>query len=391
VRPLLLALAALLTAVPGAVAGDREKTRQSIERHMRAAGAGSGAFAIDLDSGRTIAAVRAGAGRVPASVQKLYTTSAALLRHGPDGQLATRLYTRTPPDATGRIAGPVWIRGSGDPALDGAGVASLGAEVAAAGITRIDGDLYADESAFDTLRGPPSEGYRSSRWVAPLSGLAFEGGRHGAVEVPRALKQSLRAQGVGVPGRPRLGTTPAGATALGEIASPPMATLAARTNIPSDNWYAEQLLKALPVTDGAHGTTASGAATARATLRRAFGIRPRISDGSGLSRANRTTPRQVVRLLRGMEDIDEGRTLRASLAVAGRSGTVRDRMRRNAAAGRCQVKTGTLSNVSALAGYCTSRRGARTAFAFLMNGVYTPAARRLQDKMAGALARYSGR
>ena len=66
------------------------------------------------------------------------------------------------------------------------------------------------------------------------------------------------------------------------------------------------------------------------------------------------------------------------------------RRRHTAARDDCQAKTGTLSNVSALAGYCRTRDGGRVAFAFLMNYVNPWSARRLQDTMAGALARYDG-
>ena len=65
-------------------------------------------------------------------------------------------------------------------------------------------------------------------------------------------------------------------------------------------------------------------------------------------------------------------------------------MRRTAARDACRAKTGTLSNVSALAGYCDTRDGGRVAFAFLMNGVWPTGARALQDRMAAALARYDG-
>jgi serine-type D-Ala-D-Ala carboxypeptidase/endopeptidase (penicillin-binding protein 4) len=61
-------------------------------------------------------------------------------------------------------------------------------------------------------------------------------------------------------------------------------------------------------------------------------------------------------------------------------------MRSGPARGRCRGKTGTLSNVSALSGYCTARSGELYAFSILMNGVYTPGARLLQDRMAQAIA-----
>jgi len=147
------------------------------------------------------------------------------------------------------------------------------------------------------------------------------------------------------------------------------------------------LLKGLGARYRAKGSTRAGASVARQTLA-GLGVHPRIADGSGLSRANRTSPRQVVRMLeRVRADAAAGPALRASLAVAGRTGTVAGRMRGTRAAGRCNVKTGTLSNVSALAGYCRARDGRDIAFALLMNRVSPPGARAIQDRIAVAIAR----
>jgi D-alanyl-D-alanine carboxypeptidase/D-alanyl-D-alanine-endopeptidase (penicillin-binding protein 4) len=184
--------------------------------------------------------------------------------------------------------------------------------------------------------------------------------------------------------RPKVGVAPDAAVTLAQAGSPPIATLARLANVPSDNFIAETLLKAVGRTFGAAGTTSAGAGVVRSTMSR-LGLRLQAVDGSGLSRGNRTTPRQVVALLRAMKD---DAAFLDSLAVAGRTGTLHDRMRRSAAKGRCRAKTGTLISVSALAGYCVSRTGARTAFAFLMNGVNIWSARRIQDRMTGALARY---
>ena len=120
-----------------------------------------------------------------------------------------------------------------------------------------------------------------------------------------------------------------------------------------------------------------------------FGLHPTVVDGSGLSRGNRTTPRDVVRLLTRMADSASAPAFEDSLAVAGRNGTLDKRMRRTAAQDHCRAKTGTLSAVSALAGYCLTTGGSRVAFAFLMNGLNVSAARRLQDRMTVALARYA--
>ncbi|MGH2839797.1 MAG: D-alanyl-D-alanine carboxypeptidase, partial [Solirubrobacteraceae bacterium] len=157
-------------------------------------------------------------------------------------------------------------------------------------------------------------------------------------------------------------------------------------NVPSNNFAAEMLLKGLGARYRGKGATGTGASVVRQTLA-GFGVRPRIEDGSGLSRANRTTPLEVVRLLEGMYATDAGLAFRASLAVAGRTGTVARRMRGTRAAGRCQVKTGTLSNVSALAGYCRARNGRDISFALLMNRVSPAGARAIQDRIAIAIAR----
>jgi D-alanyl-D-alanine carboxypeptidase/D-alanyl-D-alanine-endopeptidase (penicillin-binding protein 4) len=167
-----------------------------------------------------------------------------------------------------------------------------------------------------------------------------------------------------------------------------MAELARLTNRPSDNFNAETLLKALGQQFGAGGTTRAGAAVVRRTMT-GFGLRPRVADGSGLSRANRTSPRQVVRLLQHMAEDQAGPAFDTSLAVAGRNGTLEHRMRGSVARDRCHAKTGTLNSVSALAGYCQTTAGSRVAFAFLMNGVNLWGARRLQDRMTSALARYA--
>ncbi len=63
-------------------------------------------------------------------------------------------------------------------------------------------------------------------------------------------------------------------------------------------------------------------------------------------------------------------------------------MRGSAAEGRCHAKTGTLTGVSALSGYCYNRSGRKFAFSILMNGVYdTYAARSAQDRIAAMIAR----
>ena len=109
----LLIVAALLPAA--ALAGGPAATRAALASQMRQAGGGSGAFAVDLDSGRTIFSSRAGTARTPASVEKLYTISTALTLYGVNGHLTTRVLGDVGVDPAGVLIGNLYLRGGGDP------------------------------------------------------------------------------------------------------------------------------------------------------------------------------------------------------------------------------------------------------------------------------------
>ena len=95
-------------------------------------------------------------------------------------------------------------------------------------------------------------------------------------------------------------------------------------------------------------------------------------------------------LLEAMHGQEVAGAFEGSLAVAGRTGTIRKRMRGTAAQDRCRAKTGTLIGVSALAGLCESAGGDTIAFAMLMNRVSVARAHGVQDRVATAIARYDG-
>jgi serine-type D-Ala-D-Ala carboxypeptidase/endopeptidase (penicillin-binding protein 4) len=395
----IVCLAALLAAVlaPTADAAGRTATIRLLDRQMNRAGTGSSAFVMDLDNGATLYARAADVPRIPASVNKLYTTSAALVRYGAEAQLNTDVLGDAQPDENGVLKGNLYLRGGGDPEFGTAQARGLAHVLAESGLKRVTRRVIGDESRFDALRGGPDSNYRTSFWVGPLSGLPFNHGlmlnstsrfqKNPPYYAARAFERELVRAGVKVRWHARAGAAPAGAEQLGEWASSRMSVLIRHTNRPSDNYMAETLLKDLGADFGAAGTTAAGTAVARSEAAK-YGAHPTMVDGSGLSRQNRTTPHDVVRLLAGLDGTDFADPMRISLAVAGKSGTLSDRMRSSAARGRCRAKTGTISGVSNLAGYCTARSGARLAFAFLMSGVSVYTAHPIQDRMAAVLARY---
>ena len=164
-------------------------------------------------------------------------------------------------------------RGFGSRNYGGGGaVEDLAAALQSAGIRRVSGRIIGDETAFDTRRGGPSSGYRTSGYVGPLSGLAFnrglatESGRgyqsNPALFAAARLDSALGRRGIDVAVSPRTGDAPAGTTELAAEQSPEMSRLATLTNRPSDNFFAEMLLKAVGLQVDGRGTTGGGARAA---------------------------------------------------------------------------------------------------------------------------------
>jgi serine-type D-Ala-D-Ala carboxypeptidase/endopeptidase (penicillin-binding protein 4) len=414
----LAATGALLGAVPaqgGAhSAGAAQRALGSALTHgLKAAAGSTGAYVLDLTTGQPLFSSAAGAGRPPASVQKLFTTTTTLLRFGAGATLTTKVLGAGTLDANGGWHGTLYLKGGGDPTFGsasydrstygaGATMQRLVADlIHKTGITSIHGAIVGDESYFDSRRGTAATAFQASSYLEGLlSGLAYDRGladeqgtsfqNHPALFAAQRLEDAIRAAGVNVPNGTRVlaGRAPSGSQLLATVHSPRIATLIRLTNTPSDNFFAEMLLKDLGARFRSNGSTAAGAAIVRDQLAHSFGIHPRLEDGSGLSRNDRTSPRQVVAVLQAMA---ANQDFIHSLAIAGETGTMQYEMVGTPGQGRCRGKTGTLHDVANLAGYCTARDGHTLAFAFLMNALSDPAAgHTLEDQMGVALAKYDG-
>ncbi len=108
-----------------------------------------------------------------------------------------------------------------------------------------------------------------------------------------------------------------------------------------------------------------------------------LIDGSGLDRGNRTTCAVLARVL--SRSSGDG-VLTSGLARAGQSGTLTQRMTNTAAVGRVQAKTGTLSGVSALAGWARPDNAAPLTFSMIVNGKDAAESERLENRLAVTLA-----
>ncbi len=372
------------------------KLKRKLSGLARKASSSSGFYVVDLKAkkGGVIYDRKQDKRRKLASNEKLFTTTAALNAFGAKGRLETKVKAGGKVTGRGKLSGDLYLIGGGDPSLGGGGMRDLAKDVRRSGIRRVSGRVVADDTIFDRLRGVPDSNYGPSEWVAPLSGLVYGGSTYAedpAKDAGKAFRDALRREGVKVGGKVKVRGIPGKLRKADPIAlheSERMANLVAATNKPSNNFFAEMLLKGVDAADGDKGTTRGGAKEVE-RYARSVGSKVSARDGSGLTASNRSSPKDVVKLLAGTRrNGDVGDALYDSLSIAGHDGTLEDRMGGTVAAGRCRGKTGTISGVSNLSGFCKSGHGL-VAFSLLMNGVSDlTAAHNIQDKMVIQIARY---
>ena len=156
------------------------------------------------------------------------------------------------------------------------------------------------------------------------------------------------------------------ATTFSSVASTSLAELARPLLKDSINLYGEAVLR-LSARRGVFPTNDAALAGLRETLER-WGIRTdawQIVDGSGLSRRNAVAPEVLVAVLRRMYDPAANSPWMNAMPLAGRDGTLADRMRGTAAEANVRAKTGTMSNIRTLAGYVRTRDNETLAFAIM--------------------------
>jgi D-alanyl-D-alanine carboxypeptidase/D-alanyl-D-alanine-endopeptidase (penicillin-binding protein 4) len=158
----------------------------------------------------------------------------------------------------------------------------------------------------------------------------------------------------------------------------------------SDNFYAEAMFYQLGAAIGQRPAKAKDAAGVIKQLIQKVGNGKnpyRIADGSGLSLYNYVTPELEMRLLRyAYRNSSIYSHLLPSLPIAGRDGTLKTRMKNSFAEENVKAKTGTVTGVSALAGYCTAANGHQLCFSIINQGIMkSDTGRNFQDKVCNAL------
>lgn len=320
----------------------------------------------------------------PASTMKVVTAIAAIDRLGGSFQFKTTLsYTGAIED--GVLNGDVYLVGGFDPRFNSDDMGSFVDGIRRMGIDTIRGRIVADKSMKDAdMLG---EGWCWDDDNPVLSPLLIS---RRDVFVKRFVDR-LRDEGVVVEADTVVGRQPGGAYEVGtrthtidQVLMPMMKE--------SDNLCAEALFYQLGASTGAHPATARDARTVVRRLVEKVGLRPsdyRIADGSGLSLYNYVTAELEVMLLRyAYQNTNIYMHLLPSLPVAGEDGTLRRRMRGAFTSGNVKAKTGSVTAISSLAGYCTAANGHVLCFAIINQGIRRGSeGRAFQDRVCEALCR----
>lgn len=323
---------------------------------------------VSLDPNRSL---------LPASTQKLYTASALIHHLGTSAHLTTEVFRVGGEPIDGTVRGHLLIVGGGDPSLDRDDLKSLANLVRLQGITRFTGDLYADESRFDSVRGAP--GWRASYFpaeVGSLSAFALDGNdwredeefRHSpALYNLGVFRELLKAEGIEIDGGDFLGSPVGERILLATNTSPPMSTLLKQVLHISDNFYSEMLTKELGLLVDSP-TTVGGLSVIR-EVAEALGAKTwNPADGSGLSPLNRDTTAGQVAFLRTVERTELGPRLQDSMTVAchpDTEGWYGTRLCDTVAERKVTAKLGAHTRMRSLSGYTKTASGRDVWFSFI--------------------------
>ena len=214
-----------------------------------------------------------------------------------------------------------------------------------------------------TVSGTIPDGCQTERYFAFIDHARYAAG---------IIRSTWADMGGTFNGKTLVGTTPASAKLLARLPSATVADTIRDINKFSNNTIAKQLF----VTIGSHFRTPSDANDTVAAQRaidnwwQSLGGKKSnllIDNGSGLSRQERLTARELAYMLRHASNSPYAAEFQASLPLVGVDGTMRERLSKHPIASKARIKTGTLKNVRALAGYSKDRDGNNWVVVIIVN------------------------
>jgi D-alanyl-D-alanine carboxypeptidase/D-alanyl-D-alanine-endopeptidase (penicillin-binding protein 4) len=351
------------------------------------------ALVTDTGTGTTLWSQSPTTGQLPASTTKLVTAVNTLQTFGPDYRF-TNMVRR------GASWNRVVLVGAGDPGFNSTQLEYLASKTATAAVQH--GYRWVTVYVDDSLFPAPSlaYGWKSTYVptdVSPVRALVVDQHRSldTSIDAGKVFSKMLARHGVSTYAVVR-GRASATAPIIGSVLGRRVDSMLGSMLRPSDNDYAEAFHRLVASRNG-YSTTWAGAQAAQRKVLTGLGVdvsTAHLYDGSGLSRADRLTPAQLVAVLTLAVDGNHPKlaVLPSLLPIAARTGTLAPDFLRyttvptNCAAGLIQAKTGSLSGVIALAGYARGSDGRTKAFALLDNGVpATLTTRRAVDRLAATV------
>ena len=396
----LLILFVLHSAIYGQISQTKlDALQQSLEEIVGPVNRGGitvSAKVLHADFNKVLYEFKPGESMIPASITKLVTACCAFTKLGQSYSIPTIIYTDDNNISGGVINGNLYLKGFGDPDLSSSDISNLAALFIAKNITKITGNIVADESYFDSqykgLSGYYSGDTGPSYWPY-VSALCLDKSS-GAVSAGNLLSAILKSGGVQVDGTVISGVTPAGTKEICKVEHTLFDVLANMCK-ESDNQSAITMFKLVGAKNSSdQGSLKTGQEAVEKFLNE-VGVNRysyEILEGSGLTRYNKVNADMYIKMLKYMYD---DRFLfdyfMNALAVAGKDGTLKNRMIGTAAEGNVHAKTGTLNGVSALSGYVIDADNEILIFFIDMNGFGGNAnsMRSIQDDFAVTLANFS--
>ena len=318
----------------------------------------------------------------PASTMKLITAITAIDKLGGGYQFRTSLYyTGKVEDNT--LTGDLYCVGGMDPRFNNDDMTAFVESILRMGVDTIRGRLIADTSMKDETR--LGEGWCWDDDNPVLTPLLI--GKKD--EFLMKFLSELRDAGIYVDAPCTEGTLPNGAYILCSRFHS-LDQILMRMMKESDNLYAESVYYQIAASGGVKRASAANARNWERKLVTRLGLNAgdyKFADGSGLSLYNYVSAELMVRLLRfAYQNQNIYAQLYPSLPIAGVDGTLEKRMKEPFTNGNVRAKTGTLTGISSLAGYCTAANGHQLAFCIINQGVMRNASGKVfQDKVCLAL------
>ena len=359
--PWVLALL-LLIAWPARAEDLQGWVRRMEGRHIRAS-----VGLWDLDSGKLLEGHQPELALVPASTTKVVTTYALLKTWKPNFELETEVWGDL---KDGVVQGDLTFKGAGDPFLTSERLWVLAEQLKARGVTRVQGRIRLDESAFDAQRFGNGWEKTSTNTTPPVLPLSVNFNREGGriVQDPERLAMAviqtiLQEAGIAVAGGTATGDDPQKLLAFPSL---PLRDLIIDINKYSNNFMIEMLVKRF-----GGGSWPQGIRQIQAFYATMLGLGPdaiTLTDGSGLSKDNRLSARTLAIILRAAwHDFEVGPEMVASLKIIGGE-PWKLHIKDPNLARRVRVKTGHLDSVTSACGILQTPGGELRVFAVILNG-----------------------